>query len=40
MAKDGEFDLVIERTIRAADEPNQTPQQQIDESEERVLDLP
>jgi hypothetical protein len=26
--------------IRAADGPDQTPQQQIDESEEHVLDLP
>jgi len=40
MAKDSEFDLVIERAIRGADEPNQTTQQQIDESEEHVLDLP
>jgi len=40
MAKDGEFDLVIERAIRAADEPNQTTQQQIGESEEHRLDLP
>jgi hypothetical protein len=40
MAKDGEFDLVIERDVRAADEPDQTTQQQIDESEEHVLDLP
>ena len=40
MAKDSEFDLVTQRAIRAADEPDQTPQQQIDESEEQVLDLP
>jgi hypothetical protein len=40
MAKDGEFDLVTQHAIRAADGPDHTPQQQIDESEEHVLDLP
>jgi hypothetical protein len=40
MTKDSEFDLVIERAVRAADEPDHTPQQQIGESEEHVLDLP
>jgi hypothetical protein len=40
MTKDGEFDLVIKHAVRAADGPDQTPQQQIDESEEHVLDLP
>jgi hypothetical protein len=39
MAKDGQFDLVIERAIRAAVGPDQTTQEQIGESEERVLDL-
>jgi hypothetical protein len=40
MTKDGEFDLVFEHAVRAADGPDQATQQQIDESEEHVLDLP
>ena len=40
MAKDSELDLVIERAIRAADEPNHTTQEQMGESEEQRLDLP
>jgi hypothetical protein len=39
MAKDDEFDLVITPAVCAADRPDQTTEEQIDESEKHGLDL-